>query len=262
MKGGLIALGGLVAVLVAAVVIIMLVRVPQMYAIEGHGEVKYTPKEAEITASIYTENAVSVDAVKEAAATMRQILVALKNAGVTNEDIKTADVRSGLLDTERSREAKDEKPFYYAEQIVIVSVHEIGKIGKILDVIAAAGSNYWLVTYTVPDAERAALEAKAREAAFLNAVATADAYAKNGRFTRGKVLKIQDDDVSFPEIDYPDRSYRTHRDARVYKSRDGDKVEKVTVTGTRIANPDTTFDIPPPRERKVSATTQVLFEIE
>jgi uncharacterized protein len=256
MRGGILALGLIVAVAAAAVAIISLVRVPNMYAIEGRGEVKYTPDAAEITSSIYAENDVSVEAVKEAAATMRQILAALKTAGVAAEDVKSADVRSGLLDLDGRREPAG-KVSYYAEQIVVIQVRDITRIGKILDAIARAGSNYWLVKYRPTNRET--IEAAARKAAFLNAVATADVYAKDGDFTRGRVLKVQDDAVSFPEIDYPNRDYRLRRGSR---SARGSDAEAVVVTGSRIPEADTTFDIPPPREVTVSATTQVLFEIE
>jgi uncharacterized protein YggE len=229
-----------------------------MYAIEGRGEVRYTPDEAEITSSIYAENAVSVEAVKEAAGTMRRILAALKATGVAQEDIKTVDIRSGLLDINNERQKQGEQRFYYAEQVVVVTVKDIGRVGKILDAIARAGSNYWLVSYKA--STREALEASARKAAFLNAVATADVFARDGKFKRGRVLKIQDDAVTFPSVDYPEREYRTGRGARGYSG----SVEKVTVTGTRVTELpiETTFDIPLPKERTVEATTQVLFEIE
>lgn len=189
MKTGLLAAAMFIALLATAVVVIELVRVPNMYAIEGRGEIKYTPRQAEITASIYAENVVSLDAVKEAASTMRAILAGLKNAGVAAGDIKTADVRSGLLDTSDNRNrAEGEKAYYYAEQIVIVQVSDISHIGKVLDAIARAGSNYWLVRYKPSDPEK--LMAAARKAAFLNAVETADIYARDGKFKRGRVLKI------------------------------------------------------------------------
>jgi uncharacterized protein len=253
MRGGILALIGVVAVAIAAVLIIWLIRVPEMYTVEGNGEVRFTPDEAEITASIYAENAVSLDAVKEAAGTMRQILAALKNIDVAQSDIKTADVRSGLLDNERQKPG--EARIYYAEQAVAINVKDIKHIGKILDAVSRAGSNYWLVTYKSSKTEE--LSSAARAAALTNAVATADAYAREGKFRRGRVLKIQDGDVTFPSIDYAEREYRTGRAG--YGS-----VEKVTVTGTRIKELpiETTFDIPPPKERAVKASTHVLFAID
>ena len=258
MRSGILVVIGVVALAVAAGLIVWLVRVPNMYAIEGRGEVRYTPDEAEIVSSIYAESAVSVDAVNEAAGTMRQILAAQKAAGVGQNDIKTADVRSGLIDINNERQKPGEPRQYYAEQIVVVTVKDIGHIAKILDAIARAGSNYWLVTYKASNRE--ALEAAARKAALLNAIATADVYARDGNFRRGRVLKIQDDAVTFPSVDYQDREYRTGRSARGYSGR----VERVTVTGTRITELpiETTFDVPPPKEKAVEATTQVLFEIE
>ncbi len=253
MRGGILALIGVVAVAVAAVLVVWLVRVPEMYTVEGNGEVRFTPDEAEITASIYAENAVSLDAAKEAAGTMRQILASLKGVEIAEGDIRTADVRSGLLDNERQKPG--EARVYYAEQTVSINVKDIRRIGKILDSIARAGSNYWLVTYKSSKDED--LSAAARAAALANAVATADAYAREGKFKRGRVLKIQDGDVTFPSVDYGGREYRTGRAG--YES-----VEKVTVTGTRIKELpiETTFDVPPPKERAVKASTHVLFAIE
>jgi uncharacterized protein YggE len=246
-----------VALLAAVVVIIELVRVPNMYAVDGVGEVKYTPDNAEITSSIYTESNVSLDAVKETAATMRAILAALKAAGVAEMDVKTANVRSGLLDlSDNERRTADTKRSYYAEQVVVVQVRDIATIGPILDAIARAGSNYWLVSYKASDEDR--LARAARKAAFMDAIAVADSYARDGQFKRGRVLKIQDSEVEFPEVDYADREYRTRHDTY----RRGGPVEKVVVTGARLKDPDTTFDIPPPREQTVRATTHVLFEID
>lgn len=130
MRGGLLAVLMLVALVAGAIVIISLVRVPDMYAIEGRAEVTYTPDRAEITSSIYAESDLSLDAVEEAASTMREILAALKTAGVDTADIKTADVRSGLLDLNNEQRATDKKRYYYAEQIVIVQVRDIKTIGN------------------------------------------------------------------------------------------------------------------------------------
>ena len=260
MRFGILAAVMFVALLAAVVVVIELVRVPNIYAVEGVGTVKYTPDAAEIVASIYAENDVSLDAVKETAATMRVILEALKATGVAANDIATANVRSGPLDSsENERRPKEAQRAYYAEQAVVIQVHDLATIGKTLDAIARAGSNNWVVTYKAAD--RDALERAARKAAFLDAIAVADSYAHDGQFKRGRVLKIQDDQVEFPEVDYPNRDFRT-RSGQRYRGYLASS-EKVVVTGSRIdATIDTTFDVPPPREQTVVATTHVLFEIE
>jgi uncharacterized protein YggE len=258
MKSGIVGAVMFMALLAATVLVVHLVRVPNMYAVEGRGEVKYTPDQAEITSSIYAESDVSVDAVKESAATMRRILTALRASGVAEADVASADVRSGLLDiSDNDRRAPDAKRSYYAEQIVTVNVRDISHIGKILDAIARAGSNHWLVRYKSSDLKK--LEAAARKAAFLNAMETADAYAASGNFKRGRVLKIQDGAVEFPEVDYANREYRTRRGGGI---RGYGSVEKIVVTGSRITEIDTTFDVPPPREQTATAETQVLFQID
>ncbi len=253
MRNGILVLAGLVSVAIAVVVVLWLVRVPEMYTVEGNGEVRFTPDEAEITASIYVENTVSADAVAETAGTMRKILTALNTAAVQPSDIKSVSVRSGLVDNEKAKSG--ELQVYYAEQVISIQVTDIKRIGAVLDSISKAGSNYWLVTYKTSRAEK--LAEQARAAALANAVSIADAYAREGKFARGRVLKIQDGDVTFPSVDYSEREYRTGR--APYGS-----VEKVVVTGTRVKERpiETTFDIPPPKERTVTARTHVLFALK
>ncbi len=264
MRYGILAAAMFVALLASVIVVIELVRVPQMYAVEGVGEVKYTPDAAEIAAAVYVEDTVSLEAVEQVASTMRGVLNSLKANGVAVEDIKTAAVRSGPIESLENRPAtKDMKPPYYAEQTVTIQVRDVATIGKTLDALARAGSNRWRVTYKPSDRDK--LERAARKAAFLDAIAAADAYAHDGQFKRGRILKIQDDVAQFPEVDYLARDFRLREGNRGSWGLYGDAVESVTVTGSRYAPDgpaDTTFDVPPPREETVRATTHVLFEID
>jgi uncharacterized protein YggE len=264
MRLGILAAVMFVALLAAVVVVIELVRVPNIYAVEGVGTVKYTPDAAEIAAAVYVEDAVPLKAAEQVASTMRAVLAALKATGVAAEDIATAAVRSGPIENLENRPpTKDMKPPYYAEQTVTVEVRDIATIGRTLDALARAGSNRWRVTYKAKDRDK--LARTARKAAFLDAIAVADAYAHDGQFKRGRILKIQDDVAQFPEPDYLGRDYQLREGNRGSWGLYGEAVDSVTVTGSRYApngTVDTTFDVPPPREETVRASTHVLFEIE
>jgi uncharacterized protein YggE len=252
MRGGLLALGAFVALLAGAIVIIMLVRVPN--------EVKFRADTAEIAIGCYSEAQVTAEAVQQTAAAMRATLTALRELGARDEDISSTSVRSDLVQSEdRQRPAADQKPLYYAYQSVSLRVSDISRIGKILDAISKAGANYWLVTYKVSDRKRQELEGAAHAAALADAIAKADAYAKHGNFRRGRILKLQDGSTSFPEADYYNRDYRLNS-GRTYAY--SARTEKITVTGSRIPVKDTTFDVPPPKEETVGANIGVLFEIE
>lgn len=262
MKTGILAVM-FIALLAAAIVIIELVRVPNMYAVSGEGEIKYRPDRVEIAIGYYTESETSVEAVQQAAATMRHTLAALRAMGAKDTEINSTSVRTDLVqDDNRTSAAKPQKPLYFAYQSIVLKVDDLTRLGKILDEIAKAGANYWLVTYEISDEKQKELSKAAHQAALADANARADAYAKNGSFKRGRILKIQEGSTTFPDADYYNRDYQLGRSRgqSYYAARS--PVEKVTVTGTRIAVKDTTFDIPPPKEEVVSAGLDVLFEIQ
>jgi uncharacterized protein len=262
MRSGLSAMGMLVALAASAIVIIMLVRVPNIYAVQGNGEVRYTPDEADISVGYYTEADASADAAKQAAAAMREILAALRAVGVKDSAIASTAVRSDMVTDENraNTPTAQRKPLYYASQSVSVDVKDLGQIGKILDGISKAGSNFWLVRYKLSHKKDAELRDAVHSMALANAIARADAHARDGRFKRGRILKIQDGDTSFPDVNYQDRDYDMGQRRRSYDA--GYRPESIVVTGTRVREVDTTFDIPPPKEVSVTTTIDVLFEMD
>lgn len=268
MRNGLLAIAMLVALVVGAIVIIWLVRVPNIYSIEGNGEVTYTPDEASIAVGYYTEAPVAADAVAQAAMTMRAVLVALRAAGAKDGAITSTAVRSDMVhdDARESTPALQRKPLFFAYQSVAVEVKDLNDLSKLIDAVSKAGANYWLVQYKVSEKKQRELLEAAHRNALANAIARADAHARAGQFKRGRILKLQDGVTTFPKVDYDDRDYDLGERRRSYVGDYGFRargpVEKVVVTGTRLQEKDTTFDIPPPKEVTVSADVDVLFEMD
>jgi uncharacterized protein YggE len=268
MRSGLVVFAMLVALVVGAIVVIWLVRVPNIYSVEGNGEVKYVPDEASIAVGYYAEAPVSADAVAQAAKTMRAVLAALRAAGVQEGAITSTAVRSDMVADEArsSTPAVQRKPLFFAYQSVSVDVKNLDEIGRLVGEISKAGANYWSVRYKVSEKKQRELLEAAHHEALANAVARADAHARAGNFKRGRILKLQDGATSFPTVDYGERGYDLGERRRSYGSGYAyglvGPVEKVTVTGTRIVEKDTTFDVPPPKEVTVSADVDVLFEMD
>ena len=236
------------ALLAAVVVVVELVRIPGMYQVQGSGTTKYRPDVATLSVGAYFEADASADAIGQTATVVHNVLDALKAAGIADSDIESKSVSSGPKSDRNSTEQSKTPAGYYAEQIVAVTVHDISRLSKLLDVVSAAGSNNWQVTYFASDPAK--IMAKAREAAFADALARADALAKSGGFQRGPVLKIMDDRTQWPEPDYYRRDYTNTA-----------SVERVTVTGSR-APARRNFSVPPPQEETFSVEVGVLFEIK
>ena len=251
MRSSILIAGLFVALLAAVIVVIELVRIPSIYQVEGNGVVKYRPDAARLTVGAYFESATSAEAVAQTATTMHNVLDALKAAGVADSDIATKGVASGpKTDQNYLSSPQPKTPGYYAEQTLIVTIHDISRLGKLLDTINAAGSNNWEVNFFASDPTKYA--AQARDAAFADAMTRADAFANKGGFRRGAVLKVMEGQASWPEPDYSRRDY-----TNTYVGR----TEMVTVTGSRLP-PRRDFAVPAPQEQSVTASVAVLFEIK
>jgi uncharacterized protein YggE len=124
MKVGFLVGGLFLALLVAVVAVVDMVRVRSTYAVKGEAEYKIQPDVAIIRAGVVKRTNVSLDAIQDASDTMRAILSALHQAGVADADIATNAVRSGLTGRDREDEpaGAPRPPTYQAEQFIKVTV--------------------------------------------------------------------------------------------------------------------------------------------
>jgi len=254
-----ILIGGLFAALLGAVIIVIeLVRIPNLYEVEGSASITYRPDAAHVSVGAYFESEISSDAISTTATTMHNILDALKTIGIEDKDVVTKGIESGpktqngygSYPSAASRSPEPEKPGFYADQVVTITVHDLSRLAKLLDTITASGSNSWRIEFFASDPET--LMTQAHRAAFADAMRRANLYATDGGFKRGAVLKITEGNTAFPQPDYYNRDY-----PNTYAS---SKVEKVTVTGSRLPVLRG-FAVPAPAEQTVTATAAVIFEI-
>jgi uncharacterized protein YggE len=248
MKIGLLIGGLFLALLVAMVVTIDLVRTPNQYSVQGEATIKFMPDAAEVEASVIHSSDVSTDAARAVADDMRNVLQALKSAGVADDDIASrgVELHSQLLEQENGRTNVKPASIYIAGQTIVVSLHDLSMVSKITGIISDNGSNHWRVAFFAKD--RAKLLEQATKAAFADAIRKADIYAAAGGFKRGAVLKMTDSPGGFQ-----DKFRRFEFDTN--------SLEEIVVTARRREE-TTNFVIPKPEEQKLDASVALIVEID
>ncbi len=248
------------ALLVTAVVIIELVRVPDMYAVEGHGTLKYRPDAARISVGIVARADVAADAAIQASNGMAKVLGALKTAGVADADVSSKEIESGPAPQPDSIAGvpRTRIPNFAAVQIIEVKVRDTSRVAGVLNTITTAGANYWHVDFYISD--EVGLQRRARNAALADAVERANAYATGGGFRRGKILKIQEGQTSFPEVDYSTRQFVAQNlEMGITMAVPPPPLNALPQVMARPQPPD--FAVPQPEEATVESNVAVLFEI-
>ncbi len=260
MKSGMLGAVMFVALLAATIAVIVLVRVPDMYAVDGAGSVTYQPDIANISVGVQTESKDAVVAANQTARSMRAVLSSLRTAGVKAEDIRTTSVRVDRVELDRNSRSTENAsaPIYFSFQSVSVRVSEFAKISGILHEASKAGATQLHVRYALTEGEKRRIAAAARLVALADAIARADSYAKGGQFVRGRILKIQDGASRFPEPDYSVRQFSLSGKPeyeRTERTRDYN-------TTPSVQKLDSTFEVPAPEDETLMASVGVLFEIK
>jgi hypothetical protein len=146
-------------------------------AVSGKGIVKVKPDTAYINIGIETRNVDAKKAQQENAQIMDKIVSKLKSFGIKDDDIKT--VTYSLYPMERYDD-KTNKSYIYeyrVNNILEVTVRDIGKTGTIIDGVASVGSNkISSIRFGVEDTEK--YYSEALEIAVKNAAGKAEAIAR------------------------------------------------------------------------------------
>jgi hypothetical protein len=149
----------------------------QVITVVGQGSARVAPDVAQVSVGADTVADTVDAAVKESNAKMDAILKALKAQGLADKDIQTSnysitvDQSGGVPRPEGI--ASQGKPQYRVSNMVTATIHDLTKVGSVLDAVVAAGENsIWGVSFSVDDSKAALTEARGK------AVADAEARAK------------------------------------------------------------------------------------
>jgi uncharacterized protein YggE len=247
MKIGILIGSLFLALLIAMTVMIGLVRTPEQYSVKGEATIKFMPDTAGVEASVIHSADASTDAVRAVSDDMRNVLQALKTAGIPDGDIASRGVELHTLLPQHEDDEREGKPahLYIAAQSIVITLHDLSLVSKITGIVSDNGSNQWRAFYY--PADRAKLQDQAAKAAFANAIQKADLYAAAGGFKRGQLLKMTDS-----QGDFSDGFTRFNLDTG--------RLEEIVVTARRREG-STNFVIPKPEEQHADASVSLILEI-
>ncbi len=147
-----------------------------LLSVSAEAEAKRVPDVATISAGVVTQAADGNSAMGQNAEEMAKVMQAIKAAGIAEKDIQT----SGVNLSPQYRYVENENPKitgYQASNTVNLKVRDIAKLGKVLDALAASGSNQINGPSFEIDQPEPVYD-EARLAALKKAQGRADTYAK------------------------------------------------------------------------------------
>jgi uncharacterized protein YggE len=115
--------------------------IPRTLAVTGTGMVYLTPDVAYINIGVHTEKPTATDAVAANNDQTQQVIAALKNAGIDVKDIRTTNFS---ISPNTQYDPQTNKPIgttYVVDNTVYVTVHQLDKLGDLLDAAVQAGAN-------------------------------------------------------------------------------------------------------------------------
>ncbi len=146
-----------------------------LVSISASAEASQVPDIATVSAGVVTQAVDGNSAMRQNAERMAKVLAAIKAAGIAERDVQT----SGINLSPQYRYVENEAPTitgYQASNTVSLKVRDVANLGKVLDALAAQGSNQIHgPSFEIDDPEP--VYAEARLAALAKARARAVTYA-------------------------------------------------------------------------------------
>ena len=144
---------------------------PNIVVVSGQGTVSTAPDKATVSLGVNTTGATAEEALQANATLMDAVLKALADAGIEDKDIQTQNMN--VNKHVENRGTKQETTSYVANQQLSVIVHDVTKVGSVIDSAVKAGVNdVGGIEFGLTDA------ATSKNAAFKEAVAVARTKAE------------------------------------------------------------------------------------
>lgn len=160
----------------------------RVIAVSGTGRVSGTPDEATITIGVQITAPTLAEATQQASTNMTKVLDAIKKQGVDPKDIQTGTYSVNPI-TNYKEGQPPQVTGYQVMNIVTVTVHDLDKVGSVLDAGMSAGANYLGgVSFSIADPKP--LQTEARTAAVKDAQSKAQTLAQAAGVKVGRVLSI------------------------------------------------------------------------
>ena len=167
-----------------------------LLSVSASAESSRVPDVATISAGVVTQAVDGNAAMRQNAEQMAKVMAAIKAAGIAEKDIQT----SGINLSPQYRYVENEAPKitgFQASNTVNLKVRDIARLGKVLDALAAQGSNQINGPSFEVDKPDEAYD-EARLAALKKARARADTYAAALGLKVRRIVSISEGGASFP----------------------------------------------------------------
>ncbi len=169
---------------------------PAMISVTGEATVSVPPDLAQIDAGVTTEAKTAREASDANNAAMGKVLLALKGAGIDENDYQTSRL-SLQPQTAPNRTGPSAIVGYRASNRVTIRLRDVTKVASVIDTLVGAGANdIGGINFTVSQASK--LLDDAREQAIADARRKAEIYAKAAGVTLGAPLSISEGSMPVP----------------------------------------------------------------
>jgi hypothetical protein len=167
-----------------------------LLAVSAEAESRRVPDVATLSAGVVTQAADANTAMRDNATQMDKVMAAIRAAGIPQRDIQT----SGINLNPQYRYVENQNPSiigYQASNTVNLRVHDIARLGKVLDALVASGANQVNGPSFEIDQPEPAYD-EARRAALDKAQARAAMYAKTLGMRVRRIVSISEGGGSRP----------------------------------------------------------------
>jgi uncharacterized protein len=158
----------------------------------GEGSVSVPPDYAQIRSGVTTRAKTAKEAADTNSKAMSAVTASLLESGIAQKDIQTSQFSIQPVYASPEPRTEPKLSGYSASNQVTVKVHQISKLGEILDRLVTAGAtDVGNIHFLLTDPSKALDQA--REAAVADARRKAELYARASGLTLGRVVWITED---------------------------------------------------------------------
>jgi uncharacterized protein YggE len=163
---------------------------PSLLTLSASGETRLAPDMATVTLGVTATAPTAAAAMQQDASLMNGVIAALRRQGVDERDIQTSGFNVQAQYTFSQNQPRRLDGYQAANQ-VSVAVHDLTRLGAVLDGVAAGGANEINnVSFGLKDPAAAEDEARVRAVAALKA--KADLYARATGYTLGRLVSLSE----------------------------------------------------------------------
>jgi len=165
-------------------------------SLTGSGAVKTTPDKVDISTGVTSEAKTAREALDQNTEAMAKVVQALKEDGIEPKDIQTTNFSVNPVYEQKAEGRPPVVIGYRVINQVRISLHDIKKLGAILDKVVSLGANQIdSIEFGVEEPE--ALKDEARKLAIKNVSENAKLYADAAGVGLGPILAISEEESSY-----------------------------------------------------------------